>query len=81
MKAPNPNCQYCGGTGELEVKDAENIPCSCVLPEDDNDSGGGGNMGIRPWKPKPNKGGSGGSQVPVPSPIKSQELKTETLKP
>lgn len=79
-KQPDPNCDLCGGTGEVDApvwnSDAHvyeptgTQPCICTIPDEsdderDDDIGGGGSQPIRPIEPQPtNDKGGGGYALP-----------------
>lgn len=67
-QAPDPNCEYCLGTGEVDkpvwnsdaglFENTDTAPCHCTKADDDEDSGGldfgdGGTKPIRPIDPRP----------------------------
>lgn len=79
-KQPDPNCDLCGGTGEVDApvwnQDAHvyeptgTRPCLCTIPDesdDDYDGGyGGGSQPIRPIAPLPTGEDKGGDDGEEP---------------
>lgn len=86
---PDPKCDVCGGTGETLAyvhnpdshmdEPTGTAPCFCTKDEDEHDdqqdTGAGGGMGIRPWEPTPPSGSDmGGTEAPIPSPFSVSDL-------
>lgn len=84
-KAPNPECDVCGGTGETlqyvynadshQYEPTGTADCFCTIDDEDEGDGyrgtDGGSKPIRPIEPEPrNTGGGNSAEYPTISPIK-----------